>query len=86
MQKLLKSKQNGLWATRLRPEFKNMFGELLPDDIQNIIQEHFLSFIKVDRYIGFIEGFDACVCLNSGYVDNTTTLLYTTTDFRDILN
>lgn len=56
LQKLLKSKQNGLWATRLRPEFKNMFGELLPDDIQNIIQEHFLSFIKVDRYIGFIEG------------------------------
>ena len=46
---LLERRPNGLWATRLRTEYKDLFKEDLYPNIRQIIQDHFLHFIRIDR-------------------------------------
>ena len=53
LKKLLKGKQNGIFATRLRPEYVKMFGENLPDDLKSIVINKFNHFIEIQRYIYF---------------------------------
>lgn len=55
IRELLKTKENGLWATRILPEFKKMFGETLPEDIRDIIHENFQAFIKFESPMPALE-------------------------------
>lgn len=50
LKRLLQSKPNGIFATRLRPEYKQIFNEDLPSDVKQIIQEHFSNFIQIERW------------------------------------
>jgi len=50
---LLQNKPNGIFATRLRPEYIKMFGEELPSNIKQIIMERFHHEIDIERYIYF---------------------------------
>eukprot|EP00111_Clytia_hemisphaerica_P003797 TCONS_00010896-protein len=48
LKKLLQGKPNGLFATRLRPEYKQKFNEDLPADIKQTIQQSLSHFIQID--------------------------------------
>lgn len=46
---LLQQRPNGLYATRLRPEYNHAYNEELPTNIRSIIMQDFLNFIKIER-------------------------------------
>ena len=51
---LLSDKPNGLWATRLQPEYKRKYKDTLPDDFREIIKEHY-AFVRIDSPMANLE-------------------------------
>ena len=51
LKSLLVGKKNGIFATRLRPEYAKMFGKDLPDDLKSIVLSKFSHFIEIQRYM-----------------------------------